>query len=374
MGCRRMAGEDLSSAGLAAPAHEPLATGFIDRTALADLGRRLADRTEAMDLDTWSWGEGTCLLGLIRFAEAMGEPFPSRVLRYLDHHVSIGVVVGHVNNLAPGTAAVLAARATGERRYLDLVAPLVDWARTAPAATRAPNGALEHWPGAVWADTTFMAAVFLGYFGMATGDADLLAECGRQLVAHASVLQHPESGLFAHGSYRGETIWCFWGRGNAWWALAAVEFLELAAVSPAVPTSLVEAVSHVLRRQLAALAALQPPHGVWDVLVDGQPETAGVLETSAAAGLGAAMLRAGAVVTDLPDEVTSAAWRAIRGALAYVDGSGTLTRVSAGTVLQLVPFGYSVIRDDRIQPWGQGLALHAVAAALAALGRGEEIR
>jgi unsaturated rhamnogalacturonyl hydrolase len=47
--------------------------------------------------------------------------------------------------------------------------------------------------------------------------------------------------------------------------------------------------------------------------------------------------------------------------LAYVH-EGTLTRVSAGTVLQLIPFGYSVIRDDRIQPWGQGLALEAIAA------------
>ena len=35
-------------------------------------------------------------------------------------------------------------------------------------------------------------------------------------------------------------------------------------------------------------------------------------------------------------------------------------------MLQLIPFGYSVIRDDRLQLWGQGLALHAVAAALAA--------
>jgi unsaturated rhamnogalacturonyl hydrolase len=64
----------------------------------------------------------------------------------------------------------------------------------------------------------------------------------------------------------------------------------------------------------------------------------------------------------------------VRGALAYVDDDGTLTRVSAGTVLQLVPFGYSVIRDDRIQPWGQGLALHAVAAALDAIARHEEPR
>ncbi len=40
--------------------------------------------------------------------------------------------------------------------------------------------------------------------------------------------------------------------------------------------------------------------------------------------------------------------------------------MSAGTVLQLVPFGYSVIRNDRLQLWGQGLALQAVAAAMGA--------
>lgn len=369
-----MAGEDLTSARLAAPPAEPLPARSLSRAVLADVGSRLTKRTWATGVDAWSWGVGTCLLGSIRLAEALGEPFPAQVLTYLDGHAAAGVVVEHVNDLAPGTAAALAARSTGERRYLDLVAPLVDWARTAPAATRAPNGALEHWPGAVWADTVFMAAVFLGHAAVATADAELLAECGRQLVAHADILQHPESGLFAHGSYRGETIWSFWGRGNAWWALSAVEFLELAAVVPAVPADLVEAVKARLCRQLTALAALQPAHGVWDVLVDGQAENSGVLETSAAAGIGAAMVRGGAVVTDLPDDVTSAGWRAIRGVLAYVDDSGALTRVSAGTVLQLVPFGYSVIRDDRIQPWGQGLALHAVAAALAALKRGEETR
>jgi unsaturated rhamnogalacturonyl hydrolase len=362
-----MACDDRSSARLAAPPREPLSAQSIERSALAELGYRLAERTWATGLEAWSWGEGTCLLGLIRFSEALAEPFPSRVLQYLDRHAAAGIVVEHVNDLAPGTAAVLAARATGQRRYLDLIVPLVEWVRTAP---RTAKGAIEHWPGSVWVDTVFMAGVFLGHAGAATADAGLFAELGRQLVAHAEVLQDSESGLFAHGSYRGETIRCFWGRGNAWWALAAVEFLELAAAWPAAPSGLVAAVGHALRRQLVALAALQPVHGVWDVLVDGHPETSGVLETSAAAGLGAAMLRAGAVLPDLPSDVSSAGWRAIRGALAYVDAEGTLTRVSAGTVLQLVPFGYSVIRDDRIQPWGQGLALHAVAAALAALARG----
>ena len=366
-----MAGEDVANARLAAPVRSPLPSAELTRERLAAVGTRLVERTWAMGLDAWFWGEGTCLLGIVRLAEALGEPFPVAVLDYLDRHAAAGVAIEHVNDLAPGTAAVLAARATGDARHLELVAPLAEWALSAPAATRAANGALEHWPGGVWADTTFMAGVFLGHLGAATGRTGLVTEFGRQLVAHADVLQHPGTGLYAHGSHREETIWSFWGRGNAWIALAGVEFLELAARVPDVPPDQPEAVRSALRRQLMALAALQPPHGVWDVLVDGQVENAGLAETSAAAGLGAAMLRAHAVVPNLPDGVTQAGWRAIRGALAHVEADGTLTRVSAGTVLQLIPFGYSVIRDDRIQPWGQGLALHAVAAALQALERGE---
>jgi unsaturated rhamnogalacturonyl hydrolase len=129
-------------------------------------------------------------------------------------------------------------------------------------------------------------------------------------------------------------------------------------------TTVVEQVGDNLRQQLVALAGHQPDHGVWSVLVDDHPECAGIVETSAAAGIGAAMLRAAAVVPDLPSAITESGWLAVRGTLAYVDEAGTLTRTSAGTVLQLIPFGYSVIRDDRLQLWGQGLSLHAIAAAL----------
>jgi unsaturated rhamnogalacturonyl hydrolase len=359
-----MRGEDRSSALLAEPPRPPLESDALSRERLADLAARVAERTWSDGLERWFWGEGVCLLGLVRVAEALGEPFPAEVLGYLDRNAAAGIEIDHVNNAAPGTAAVLAARATGERRYLDLAEPLATWISAAPAATRARNGALEHWPGGVWADTVFMAGVFLAHLGAARGDAELIAEAGRQLVAHTEVLQHPDTGLYAHGSHRDETIWCFWGRANAWCALAGVEFLELASEVRGVPAELVAAVRGALRRQLVALAAAQPAHGVWSVLVDEHPETAGIVETSAAAGIGAAMLRAGAVVPDLPETVTEAGWRAVRGALAYVDDSGALTRTSAGTVLQLVPFGYSVIRDDRSQPWGQGLALHAIAAAL----------
>lgn len=332
--------------------------------ALVELGRRVDNRAWAATPTAWSWPEGVFLLGSIQFAASIGDEFPSRVLAYLDQHLAAGITVGHVNNLAPGSAAILAASATGDDRYLDLVAPLADWLRTDPAASRAHNGALEHWPGSVWADTTFMAGVFLGRLGAATHDPALIAEFGRQLVAHAEILQDPDSGLYAHGSHRGERIACHWGRGNAWCALAAVQFLELAH-DHHVTDELADAVREALRRQLRTLAVLQPPSGIWEVLVDGHPETAGVLDTSAAAGIGAAMLRAAPFVQDEDKAIRRAGRRAIDAVVSQVDREGMLSRVSAGTILQLLPFGYSVIRNDLLQFWGQGLALHAVAAAIA---------
>jgi unsaturated rhamnogalacturonyl hydrolase len=275
------------------------------------------------------------------------------VLGFLTAHATAGITPAHVNNLAPAAAAAVAARTTGRADLRRLVVDCLAWFTGPAPLTWSPNGALEHWPGGVWADTVFMAGSFLLHAGRLLDREDLVAAAVRQWIAHAEVLQHPDSGLFAHGSHRGETIWCFWGRANAWTALAGVELVELAGDVPEVRER--------LTRQLHALATCQPEHGVWDVLVDGQPENRGILETSAAAGIGAAMLRAARILPDA--SLARAGSLAVRGALAYLT-KGQLTRVSAGTILQLVPFGYSVIRADRPQPWGQGLALHALAAAI----------
>ena len=183
------------------------------------------------------------------------------------------------------------------------------------------------------------------------------------MLAHAEVLQDPATGLFAHGSHAGRPSGAS-GAGptpGARWR--SVELLELAA-APDSRGEAGRAVRERLARQLRALAASSRSTACGACWSTTSRRTAGILETSAAAGIGAAMLRAAAVVPDLPSGGGRAGWRAVRGALAYVDPDGALTRTSAGTVLQLVPFGYCVIRDDRPQPWGQGLALHAVAAAL----------
>lgn len=363
-----MAGEDTSSAELSAPPVRPLNRADL----VADLDSieaALSSRTASMGVERWFWGEGVCLLAAWRAAAARGAETPELVTAFTRRFITSPPILEHVNNLAPGAAVAELYRRAPEPAIKALLEACLEWYSHAPEATRAPNGAFEHWPGGVWADTVYMAGEFLLRIGNILDRQDLVQEAVDQWLSHAELLQDTNTGLFVHGTNSGSRIDCFWGRANAWTALAGADLLALGGAAERLGE-----VRERLDRQLHTLARLQPEHGVWDVLVDGQVEVRGVLETSAAAGIGAAMLRADALtattdagLTRTPDRAAprtplrEAGERAVLGALAYIQ-EGTLTRVSAGTVLQLIPFGYSVIRDDRIQPWGQGLALEAIAA------------
>ena len=352
-----MAGEDLSSAELADPVRAPLTRGAY-AAVQAELEEALQHATEDQGMSRWFWGEGVCLLASLRLADARGDDVPEWVPRFMAGFLRHPPVLEHVNNLAPGAAlAELHARdpQPGSRALLEAC---LDWYGVAPEATRSPNGALEHWPGGVWADTVYMAGQFLLRAGRALERPELVDEAAEQWLRHADLLQDPDSGLLVHGTHGGVRIDCHWGRANAWFAMAGADIVA-ATDDPEVSERLV--------RLLRAVAAVQPEHGVWDVLVDSPPEVRGLIETSAAAGLGAALLRTARVLgperlgADVHDVLRGSGERAVLGSLAYVQ-DGLLTRVSAGTVLQLIPFGYSVIRDDRPQPWGQGLAMEAAAA------------
>lgn len=359
-------GLDPTAAALAPPVRQPAAD--LSRRDLVKAGDRVAGRAESMGLTRWFWGEGIVLSGLLQWAEARGKRPPKFVGKFVESHLAQRIRPDHVNSLAPGAAAVRIGRTE--------VGPiLLDWLNQPGTVSRTDNGALEHWPGGVWADTVQMAGSFLLQWARTTGEVTWLLQTGRQWLAHAEILQD-RTGLMVHGSHRGQVIECHWGRANAWMAVAGCDFLETARafqrmeLEPADRQELdrlATVVGDNLTDQLVALVRNQPRHGLWEVLVDGHPETAGIIETSATAGIAAALFRASAL--GLGDRFAVAAWRAMRGLHSYVEADGTLSLTSAGTVLQLIPFGYSVIRNDHVQPWGQGLALFAYAAALENLDR-----
>jgi len=347
-----MAGEDLSSSELAEPALAPL-TREAFAAAQASLEDAVREATRREGIERWFWGEGVCLLALVRLARARGEQDPADAVAFMASYVEAPPVLEHVNNLAPGAALAELHRNDPRPEYLRLLQACLDWYDSAPEATRDAGGALEHWPGGVWADTVYMAGQFLLRAGDVLGREELVAEAERQWLAHAVLLQDETTGLLAHGTHGGVRIPCHWGRANAWFALSGADILAATGS---------EEVRQRLVRLLETAAGGQPEHGVWDVLLDDAPETRGILETSAAAGLGAAFLRTAALSEGAVRETLAAAGeRAVLGSAAYVR-DGLLTRVSAGTILQLIPFGYSVIRDDRPQPWGQGLTMEALAA------------
>ena len=355
-----MAGEDVTSSSLESPPLIPLAPEQLTTDFLRKTADRVINATWDAGLPQWSWGEGVYLLSEVRYFETIQEQIPSRLLNWYTGRGAL--TSGHINNVAPGAAASRL-HALKVLDSSEINSTLEKWVMDPDSATRAANGAVEHWPGGVWADTCYMMGTFLLNHGVGTKNAQYIEFIGEQLVAHIELLQNPDTKLFAHGSHKGESLWNYWGRGNAWMSLSCVEYLdacEALAINPAA----LNTIKTALRDQLTALIPLQPEYGIWDVLVDHQVENKGILETSATAGFGAAMIRAGRHLPDMKAELDHVGKRAIAAALTYVNDEGVLTRTSAGTVLQLIPFGYSVIRSDRMQLWGQGLALNAIAAML----------
>jgi unsaturated rhamnogalacturonyl hydrolase len=355
-----MAGEDTTSSVLEAPPLAPLAPSALTAAFLKETADRIINATWDAGLPQWSWGEGVYLLSEVRYFETIKQPIPDRLINWYSGRGAL--TSGHINNVAPGAAASRL-HALGIIDATTINSTLEQWVMDPASATRASNGAVEHWPGGVWADTCYMMGTFILNHGVATKKSQYIEFIGEQLVAHIQLLQNPETKLFAHGSHKGESLWNYWGRGNAWMSLSCVEFLD-ACLALAIKPATFEVIKKALSDQLSALIPLLPDYGIWDVLVDHQVENKGVLETSATAGFGAAMLRAKRHLPQMQDQLDEVGKKAIAAALTYVDSHGILTRTSAGTVLQLIPFGYSVIRSDRMQLWGQGLALNAIAAML----------
>jgi unsaturated rhamnogalacturonyl hydrolase len=356
-------GEDLTSRKFEVAALTPIDALSLSRKELIALGNRISSGTWNEGLNQWSWGEGVFLLGLVNFLKSSNQPIEQKILDWYEYYKDPAKrAAGHVNNVAPGSAAA-ALIALGHENFDSFCSELLAWVEDSKSCTRAMNGAIEHWPGGVWADTCYMVGIFLSQYGIARKDPEMVKVLGTQIIAHAEYLQNPTTRLFAHGTHDNETIWSYWGRGNAWMALAAVEYLEAVKLLN-ISDSDTQIIENNLMEQFVALVKLLPDYGIWDVLVDGQVENKGILEISASAGIAAAILRASQIIDLFPQEIESAGLRVLGATISYINVDGIVTRVSAGTVLQLIPFGYSVIRSDRMQLWGQGLELSAIAAAL----------
>lgn len=316
-----------------------------------------------ISFDSWEWPQGVGLYGLARLWREQGD---DRLRHLLDdwyaRRIAAGLPGRNVNTTAPLLALTLLWRETRDPRWEPVLA---DWAeRFVATAPRTAEGGFQHDvsdrinDGELWDDTLFMVALFLAAYGEASGRRAFVDEAARQFLVHARYLTDTETGLWFHGwtfAGRHNFARARWARGNAWVTAGILDLCELCTLPAPVEAFL----RGVLGSQIAALLPLQAETGAWRTLLD---DPASYEETSATAGFGYALMKAGRQGL-AGEEVRQAGLRALHAVVAQVGEDGVVGGVSYGTRM-----GHDLqfYRDIPIQPtgYGQALAILCLAEAL----------
>ncbi len=323
---------------------------------------KIVRKTMNMDL-TWDWPCGVAYYGVSDAYEKTGkEEYLTLLKDRVDELIDLGLPkVWTVNACAMGHCLITLYKATGEQKYYDLIMSKAEY--LTKEALRFGDSVLQHtvsanndFPEQAWADTLFMAAMFLLRVGVMNQDEDMINDALNQYYWHIKYLQNPSSGLYYHGynNITGDHMsGIYWGRANAWAAFTMSQVGNMLPECYLYPKYMDIAGS--LNEQLAALKGVQTESGLWRTVLDDEESYE---EISASAGIAAAMVTRG---NPLHSKYIN---KAIKGLLANVSEDGKVMNVSGGTAVMKDKEGYRNISRDWIQGWGQGLALSFFAAVL----------
>lgn len=326
-----------------------------DKKQIEDVVDRLVKKTMNMDL-TWDWPCGVAYYGIGEAFEKTGRKEYLRLLKdRVDELIELGLpTVWTVNACAMGHCLVTLYQATGEQKYYDIMMSKIEYLKK--DALRFGDHVLQHtvspnndFPEQAWADTLFMAALFMLRVGVMNDDRELIEDALNQWQWHIRYLQNPSSGFYYHGydNIAGDHMsGIYWGRANAWAAYTMSKVGGLLPQCYLYPAYIDVAGS--LNEQLAALKTVQTENGLWRTVLDDEESYE---EVSASAGIAAAMLERG---NALHGKYIN---KAITGLLNNISEDGKVMNVSGGTAVMRDKEGYRSIPKAWIQGWGQGLAL-----------------
>lgn len=336
-------------------------TLMFDREQIEQVTDRVAERTMKMDL-TWDWPCGVAYYGMAAaFKATKKQRYMDMLKERIDELIELGLPVFTVNTCAMGHVLLSLYEVTKETVYLDIIEQKLDYLEN--KALRFGSNVLQHtvsekndFPEQCWADTLFMAALFLLRAGVRLKRPELVDDALKQWYWHIQYLQNEDTGLWYHG-YSNVTkdhmSGYYWGRANCWAAYTMSQTAHILPECYLYPEYLEIAGS--LNEQLSALKEYQTEKGLWRTLLD-DPDS--YEEVSASAGIAAAFLANG---NPLHFKYINSA---IEGILANVTQDGRVLNVSAGTAVMNDREGYRNISRKWIQGWGQGMVLTFFAALL----------
>lgn len=288
-----------------------------------------------IDMECWEWPQGVGLYGLfLRYRATKDEEILKFLIRWFDDRLAEGVKERNVNTTAPMLTLSYLYELTGKQEYLDDIRSWTDWMMDENGLLRTGDGCFQHMitgdpnDGEVLIDTLFMAVLFLARAGRILGREDCIQEAEYQMLNHIKYLYNRETGLFYHGwSFNGNHNYgkVMWGRGNSWYTVGLMEYLE----ENQLPESVRRYLLGVYRSQTEALKQYQDPeNGLWHTVLT-NPET--YVEVSASAAILAGMMKGVRLGFLDNHEYRETIKKGVSKILTCVDNKGTVGQVSYGT-------------------------------------------
>lgn len=310
-----------------------------------------------MDLDHWDWVPGVGVISILFYYENTRKTeVLDELIKWARQNIQKSEQLRVINSMAPYAIFPALYQHTQDPLFLKKAMDIGQWMLTEAPRTR--EGAFEHtvtenvsFPEQVWADTIFMAVLFLARLARLTGEMSYATEAINQLELHLNLLEDKETGVLFHGwncIAQDHMSAARWTRANAWIAIGApmiVHELEgIAALS-----------EQGLERYCAMMHGLirfQQADGLWATVMD-QPDF--YPETSGSAGIACGILKA--VRQGLLDSsCQDSALRALTAIVPKVLPSGEVIGVSGGTPVMPSIEAYNEI-PCYPSLYGQGLVL-----------------
>jgi unsaturated rhamnogalacturonyl hydrolase len=306
-----------------------------------------------MDIDDWDWNAGVGMIAISDYYEKVQDP---RILEYMEHWVAKNkhqcVKKDHVNFLAPLAIYPEMYVRTKDPYFRETAVEYADWVMA--NAGRSKDGVFFHGASVsdeVWADTVFMALVFLSRTAKLTANIKIAEEVIRQLLSHLQLLQDEKTGILYHGYHcvgKHHMSGALWTRGNSWVVIGTPMIIETLRDLVEVPKEI-----NTRYKKLAdGNLKYQAENGLWHTVMD-RPDF--YQETSGSAGFAGGMMKAVRLHLLEPGYMASAL-KAMEGVITRINPEGAVEGVSGGTPIMPSIDAYGKLTCYPTL-YGQGLTL-----------------
>lgn len=320
-----------------------------------------------MDIHHWDWVPGVGVIAMLEYYNTTRNP---DILAYLVDWVKQNAELAKgkkvINSIAPHAIFPALYRLTDDAWFRDEAIRVAEWMIQETPRTR--EHAFEHtvtesadFSEQVWADTIFMAVLFLARTASMVGSKIYAEEALQQVLIHLRLLQDEKTNVLFHGwnCNSGDHMSAArWTRANAWIAAGVPMIVEEISPLVTIPDELEDRYS----RLLSGLLSYQQVDGLWSTVMDHSDY---YREVSGSAGIGYGVWKAMNMgLIPYNEQYDASAERVLEAVISNISEDGVVNGVSGGTPVMPTVEAYQ--NDIRTYPtlYGQGLALMLLSEAL----------